>query len=112
MRKTMDCSSTSAKWRLARDHQKVRDLLFPAMQLKKPEEEFTFLGVLLQTSKDTDPETLTSRMILMTAAAVSTGNILTPIAADLLNHEKFHNSPTATVQALYSLCTIPEYAEI
>ena len=59
------------KWRLTRDHRQVRDLLFPAEQLKTPEEEFTFLNFLLQTYKDTDPETLTSRMILMTAAAVS-----------------------------------------
>lgn len=59
------------KWRLTRNHRNVRNLLFPASKLQKSQEDFTVLNFLLQTSKDTDPETLTSRMILLTAAAVS-----------------------------------------
>lgn len=60
------------KHRLVRNHQYVRNLLFPASKLAKTEEKSTVLNLLLQSSKDTDPETLTSRMILLTAAAVST----------------------------------------
>jgi hypothetical protein len=59
------------KWRLIRNHRNVRNLLFPASKLEKSKEEHTVLNLLLQTSKDTHPETLTSRMILLTAAAVS-----------------------------------------
>ena len=58
------------KWRLTRDHRNVRNLLFPGSKLEKSKEEFTILNFLLQTSKDVDPETLTSRIILLTAAAV------------------------------------------
>lgn len=60
------------KHRLVRNHRYVRNLLFPASKLAKTEEESTVLNLLLQSSKDTDPETLASRMILLTAAAVST----------------------------------------
>ena len=59
------------KWRLIRNHERVRNLLFPSSQLVKPEEEYTVLDILLQASKDSNTETLTSRMILLTAAAVS-----------------------------------------
>ncbi len=59
------------RWRLTRNHKNVRNLLFPASKLAKSQEDFTVLNFLLQTSKDTNPETLTSRMILLTAAAVS-----------------------------------------
>ena len=100
------------KWRLTRDHRQVRNLLFPEKKLKMSEEEFTFFNFLLQTSKDTDPETLTSRMILMTAAAVSV--TYSPVLFDtgryrLADFVKFHNSSMATVQAVYSLCAMPEY---
>ena len=37
---------------------------------ERSKENHTVLKMLLQTSKDVDPETLTSRMILPTAAAV------------------------------------------
>lgn len=59
------------KWRLLRNHENVRNLLFPSFRLQKSEEEFTVLNFLLQTSKDNDPETMTSRLMLLTAAAVS-----------------------------------------
>jgi len=59
------------KWRLDRNHENVRSLLFPESKLEKSGEDHTVLNFLLQTSKDNDPETLTSRMILLTAAAVS-----------------------------------------
>lgn len=58
------------KWRLIRNHRRVRDLLFPLSRIEKSKEEYTVLNFLLQASKDTDPESLTSRMILLTAAAV------------------------------------------
>ena len=59
------------KWRLLRNHENVRRLLFPSSKLEKSEEEFTVLNFILQTSKDNNPETLTSRLMLLTAAAVS-----------------------------------------
>ena len=59
------------KWSLNRNHRNVRHLLFPSSKLRKSEEEFTVLNFLLQTSKDNNPETLTSRLMLLTAAAVS-----------------------------------------
>ena len=59
------------KWRLIRNHRNVQNLLFPASKLNKSKEDYTVLNLLLQTSKDIDPETLASRMILLTAAAVS-----------------------------------------
>lgn len=62
------------KWRLERNHKNVRNLLFPSSKLEKSGEDHTVLNFLLQTSKDNDPETLTSRMILLTAAAVSESN--------------------------------------
>ena len=68
------------KWRLIRNHKRVRNLLFPSSQLKRSEEEYTVLDFLLQASKDSNAETLTSRMILLTAAAVSI--LLTLISAN------------------------------
>ena len=59
------------KWRLIRNHENVRKLLFPSLDLEKSNEDFTVLNFLLQTSKDNDPTDLTSRLILLTAAAVS-----------------------------------------
>lgn len=59
------------KWSGKRNHKNVRNLLFPSSKLEKSWENHTVLNFLLQTAKDTDPETLTSRMILLTAAAVS-----------------------------------------
>ena len=58
------------KWLLIRNHKRVRNLLFPSSQPKESEEEFTVLNFLLQASKDSDTEILTSRIILLTAAAV------------------------------------------
>lgn len=60
--------------RLARDHKEVQNLIFPESRLEKTEEQHTVLNFLLQSSRDMDPETLTSRMILLTAAAVSEGS--------------------------------------
>ena len=63
------------KWRLIRNHENVRNLLFPSSKLTRSEEEYTVLNFLLQTSKDNNPETLTSRLMLLTAAAVSIQHI-------------------------------------
>lgn len=81
------------KWRLTRNHEKVQKLLFPSSNLEKSAEDFTVLNFLLQTSRDNDPGDLTSRLILLTAAA-------------------FHNSSMATVQVVYSLCAMPEWVQI
>ena len=64
------------KWRLIRNHERVRNPLFSSSQLVKPEEEYTVLDFLLQASKDSNTNTLTSRMILLTAAAVSILTVL------------------------------------
>lgn len=62
---------TPQRRRIAQDHRKVRNILFPSSRLQKSKEEFTVLNFLLDSSKDHDTDTLTSRMILLTAAAVS-----------------------------------------
>ncbi len=60
------------KWRLELNHKNVPNLLFSSSKLEKSGEDHTVLDFVLQTSKDNDPDTLTSRMILLTAAAVRT----------------------------------------
>lgn len=81
------------KWRLKRNHTRVRNILFPSSHVKKSKEEYTVLNFLIQSSKDDDTELLTSRIILLTAAA-------------------FHNSATAALQAVYNLCVMPEYVRL
>ncbi|KAL9028492.1 MAG: hypothetical protein Q9196_003147 [Gyalolechia fulgens] len=64
--------------RISRNHRNVRDLLFPQSKLKRSDEEYTVLNFLLQTAKDNDPDTLSARLILLTAAALSDGTVIHP----------------------------------
>lgn len=59
-----------ARRRLTRNHANVRNLLFPSSNLAQSREELTVLKFLIQTSKDSDPDSLASRLLLLTAAAV------------------------------------------
>ena len=61
-----------AKRRLARNHRDIRNLLFPSSKLARSKEDLTVLNFLLQTSKDSDADSLSSRLLLLTAAAVRT----------------------------------------
>lgn len=60
------------KRRLARDHANIRKLLFPSSELAQSKEDLTVLKFLLQTSKDSDADSLSSRLLVLTAAAVRT----------------------------------------
>ena len=59
-----------AKRRLNRNHANVRDLLFSSSNLAQSKEDLSVLNFLLQSSKDNDPDSLTLRILLLTAAAV------------------------------------------
>lgn len=58
--------------RLAKRRAAVRNLLFPPTSRSLSKDELSVMKLLIEGGKDTDPESLTARLLLLTAAAVST----------------------------------------
>ena len=59
-----------AKWRLSRNHANIRNLLFPSTHVAESDDDLTVLKFLQHTSKDTDPDSVAQRLLVLTAAAV------------------------------------------
>ncbi|KAK7750955.1 hypothetical protein SLS62_007088 [Diatrype stigma] len=80
--------------RIFRQRAAVRDLLFPPSEQAHvaAEEEPSVMKLLVESGKDTDPDRLTARLLLLTAAAL-------------------HTSSMAITHAVFDLCAMPEYIE-
>ncbi|ROW16671.1 hypothetical protein VPNG_01760 [Cytospora leucostoma] len=76
--------------RIFRHRAAVRDLLFPPSEAAK--EEPSVMRLFSESGRDTDPYSLTGRLLLLTAAAL-------------------HTSSMAITHAIFDLCAMPEYVE-
>ena len=83
-----------ARRRIDRHRANVRNLLFPSSGVSSTKGDLTVLKLLVQATKDHDPQTLTMRVLLLTAAAVSScacrgcylqSELTSKIAPDVLN---------------------------
>ncbi|KAI9787989.1 MAG: hypothetical protein M1816_007293 [Peltula sp. TS41687] len=82
----------SAKKRLNSDKAAICKVLFPDGKPARSKEDSTLLNFLVSTSKDTDPQSLAQRLLVLNAAAL-------------------HTSSMAATHAMYDLCAMPEYIE-
>ncbi|GAB1319341.1 Ent-kaurene oxidase [Madurella fahalii] len=70
----------------------VRGLLFPPSEKIAVKEEPSVMKLLIESGKDTDPDSITSRLLILTGAAL-------------------HTSSMAITHAIFDLCSMPEYIE-
>ena len=56
--------------RIFRQRAAVRDLLFPPSEKISVKEEPSLMKLLVESGKDTDPDSISTRLLLLTAAAV------------------------------------------
>jgi hypothetical protein len=56
--------------RIFRQRAATRDLLFPPTEKVKVKEEPSVMKILIESGKDTNPDGITARLLLLTAAAV------------------------------------------
>lgn len=56
--------------RIFRQRAAVRDLLFPPSEKIAAKEEPSVMKLLIESGKDTNPDSITARLLLLTAAAV------------------------------------------
>ncbi|KAI0841505.1 cytochrome P450 [Hypoxylon sp. FL0890] len=78
--------------RIFRDRAAVRDLLFPRSEKIAVKEEPSVMQLFIQSGKHTDPDKITARLLILTAAAL-------------------HTSSMAITHAIFDLCAMPEYIE-
>ncbi|KAJ8133010.1 hypothetical protein O1611_g617 [Lasiodiplodia mahajangana] len=78
--------------RIFRERTAVRNILFPQSGKAAVDEELSVLKLFLDSGKDTDPDSITARLLLLTAAAL-------------------HTSSMAITHAIFDLCAMPQYAE-
>lgn len=108
--------------RVFRQRAAVRNLLFPPASEKTAlEEEPSVMRLFVESGKDTDPDSLTARLLLLTAAAVSPFPALARkevklrsvanIIFNILRHPQLHTSSMAITHAVFDLCAMPEYVE-
>uniref|UniRef100_A0A0B7KJJ9 Cytochrome P450 n=2 Tax=Bionectria ochroleuca TaxID=29856 RepID=A0A0B7KJJ9_BIOOC len=72
-----------------RQRKSARDVLFPSRNVVAGDEP-SVLKLFIESKKDHDPDSLTARLLLLTAAAL-------------------HTSTMAATHALFDLCAMPEY---
>ncbi|KAI1130920.1 cytochrome P450 [Nemania abortiva] len=78
--------------RIFRQRAAVRDVLFPRSEEDATNDELSVMRLFLDSGKDMDPESITARLLLLTAAAL-------------------HTSSMAITHAIFDLCAMPQYAE-
>ncbi|KAI1330696.1 cytochrome P450 [Xylariaceae sp. FL0255] len=80
--------------RIFRDRTAVRQVLFPndPKQVITTDNDPSVLNLLIESGKDTDPASITARLLILNAAAL-------------------HTSSMALTHAIFDLCARPEYVE-
>ncbi|KAI1211425.1 cytochrome P450 [Annulohypoxylon truncatum] len=79
--------------RIFRQRAAVRDLLFPQSEPIEAKQEPSVMKLFIESGKDKDADSITARLLLLTAAAL-------------------HTSSMAITHAIFDLCTMPEYIEL
>ncbi|KAH9906752.1 cytochrome P450 [Xylariomycetidae sp. FL2044] len=78
--------------RIFQQRAEVRDLLFPVPRTTPVSDEPSVLKFFVESQKDTDPDTITARLLILSGAAL-------------------HTSSMALTHAIFDLCVMPEYVE-
>ncbi|KAI1413681.1 cytochrome P450 [Hypoxylon sp. FL1857] len=78
--------------RIFHERTAVRNLLFPASEENANKEEPSVMQLFIKSGKDTDPDRITARLLILTAAAL-------------------HTSSMAITHVIFDLCAMPEYVE-
>ncbi|KAI1116231.1 cytochrome P450 [Nemania sp. NC0429] len=78
--------------RIFRDRAAVCDVLFRQSEKHVANDELSVMKLFIDSGMDTDPKSITARLLLLTAAAL-------------------HTSSMAITHAVFDLCVMPQYAE-
>ena len=74
-------------------------------------EEHSVMKLFIQSGKDTNPETLTARLLLLTATAVRPFGLRLVRSVTDTCLSQLHTSSMTITHAIYDLCAMPEYIE-
>lgn len=78
--------------KIFRNRVAVRDILFPPSEPLEAKQEPSVMKLFIESGKDKDRDSITARLLLLTAAAL-------------------HTSSMAITHAIFDLCVMPEYIE-